>query len=313
VFTLAHISDWHATPVEGVRLRELMNKRLLGWLSWWSERRYVHRPEVLRALFEDLKGQRPDHVAVTGDLTHISLEQEFIAAEQLLGELGPPSWVSLVPGNHDAYVRVPPARGWDRWSHYMASDEAVESARRTDSALAAPLAAEFPTLRIRGPIALIGLCTAQPTAPGLASGRVGSEQLERLAASLSALGSRGICRVVLSHHPISDDGLSRRRRLADSADVRSVLREVGAELVLHGHGHRTQLVEIPGPSHTIPVVGVRSSSHAGESEERLAQYHLFRIESVSSESRCPRVRVSLSIRGYDAASGGFVAVEERAI
>ena len=290
-----------------------MNKRLLGWFSWWSERRYVHRPELLRALFEDLKSQKPDHVAVTGDLTNISLEQEFIAAKELLGELGSPSWVSLVPGNHDAYVRVPRARAWDRWSSYMASDEAVEAAGRAGAALTAPLAAEFPTLRIRGPIAFVGLCTAQPTAPGLASGRVGSEQLERLAASLSELGSQGMCRVVLSHHSVSDDGLSRRRRLSDSADVRAVLKEVGAELVLHGHGHRTQIVEIPGPSRGIPVIGVRSSSHAGDSEERRAQYHLLRIESAAPERGGSRFRLALSIRGYDVASGGFVAVEERAI
>lgn len=313
MFTLAHISDWHATSLEGVRLRELMNKRLLGWLSWSSARRHVHRVEVLRALFQDLRSQSPDHVAVTGDLTNISLEQEFVAARELLAELGPPTWVSLVPGNHDAYVRVPRARAWDRWSNYMASDQAAEAARRAGAALTAPLAAEFPTLRIRGPIAFVGLCTAQPTAPGLASGRVGSEQLERLAASLSELGSQGMCRVVLIHHPISDDGLSRRRRLSDSADVRAVLKEVGAELVLHGHGHRTQIVEIPGPSRAIPVIGVRSSSHAGDSEERRAQYHLFRIESAAPERRGPPFRLVLSIRGYDVASGGFVAVEERAI
>ena len=114
MFTLAHVSDWHATSLKGVLVSEVMGKRLLGWISWRQSRRYVHRLEVLRALFNDLKQQGPDHVAVTGDLTNISLEREFLAASLLLRELGPPNWVSLVPGNHDAYVRVPASSGLNR-------------------------------------------------------------------------------------------------------------------------------------------------------------------------------------------------------
>ncbi len=313
MFTLAHVSDWHATSLEGVRPRELMNKRVLGWLSWMSERRHVHRLEVLRALFRDLRGQGPDHVAVTGDLTNISLEREFEAAAELLSELGPPEGVSLVPGNHDAYISLPRARAWDRWSSYMASDEAIATARAAAVPPTAPAAGDFPTVRIRGPVAFVGLCTAQPTAPGLASGRVGHDQLQRLAARLSELRSRDLCRVVLCHHPVNDDSFGWRRRLLDSAALRAVLHQEGAELVLHGHGHRTLIGELPGPSHKIPVVGVRSSSHRGVPENRRAQYHLFRIESLAAGSEGRRCRLSLSTRGYDEATGGFVAEGERAL
>jgi 3',5'-cyclic AMP phosphodiesterase CpdA len=285
-----------------------MNKRLLGWLSWSRRRRHVHRPEVLRALFADLRVQAPDHVAVTGDLTNIALEQEFPAAASLLAELGPPSWVSLVPGNHDAYVPVPMSCSWDLWAEYMASDVPV-AAGSDGGTLVAPAMEDFPTLRRRGPIALVGICSAMPTPPLYANGRVGADQLARLAAMLGELAAEGACRVVLIHHPVTDDGFSARRRLSDSAELREILREVGAELVLHGHGHRTQVREVEGPRGPIPIVGVRSSSHSEAREERRSTYHLFRIEPQPGA----RPTLSFSTRGYDAESGGFVAEGERAL
>jgi 3',5'-cyclic AMP phosphodiesterase CpdA len=312
VFTLAHLSDWHVTSLDDVRWSDLVNKRFLGWLSWRQRRRHHHRPEVLRALFKDLKRQMPDHVAVTGDLTNVALAQEFEHAAQLLAELGPPSWVSLVPGNHDAYVPIARSRSWDLWSEYMVSDEALEERETASSALRAPGNEEFPTVRIRGPVALIGACSALPTPVGQASGQLGASQLERLASTLAELRSRELCCVVLVHHPVIDDGFTPRRRLRDAAEFRGVLRDVGADLVLHGHGHRTVIGEIGGPEGGIPVVGVRSSSHSHELESRRAQYHLFRIERTAVASG-PRFRFRLSTRGYDAASGGFTAEGERVL
>jgi 3',5'-cyclic AMP phosphodiesterase CpdA len=58
----------------------LLGKRALGWLSWKLRRRHAHRSEVLEALIADLRKTAPDHVAVTGDLTNVSLEDEFGAA-----------------------------------------------------------------------------------------------------------------------------------------------------------------------------------------------------------------------------------------
>ncbi len=310
MFTLAHLSDWHITSPDGCRWADLANKRFLGWLSWRQRRRYRHRADVLRELFKDLKRQTPDHVAVTGDLTNIALPQEFEAAAQLLAELGPPAWVSLVPGNHDAYVPVPRAQSWDRWSEYMVSDEVLEERASPAAPLSAPTDDDFPTVRIRGPLALVGACSAVPTPMGYASGRIGAAQLERLASTLAELRARELCCVVLIHHPVTDEGFTPRRRLVDSIDLREVLRNVGADLVLHGHGHRTVITRIEGPEGDIPVVGVRSSSHCADKESHRAQYHLFQVER-TAVSRGPRFRFGLLTRGYDAATGGFVGEGER--
>lgn len=302
MFTLGHVSDWHTTSLVGASPRELFSKRFFGWLSWHVRRRRVHQQPVLDALFADLQSQQPDHVAVTGDLTNVALEHEFVRASELLRKLGTPDWISLVPGNHDSYVFVQQDRSWDLWRDYMCSDGEADEPGGQQSPL------RFPSLRVRGSVALIGLCSALPTPLFRATGTLGSEQLSRLEALLPQLAERGLYRVVLLHHPLTHTGISPRRRLTDGPQLEAVLGRVGAELVLHGHRHRTMIQRIAGPSGEIPVVGVRSASDVGEIQEKRAQYHLYRIEREGAAAR-----VSLLQRGYDAKSGRFVSEGEQTL
>ena len=78
---------------------------------------------------------------------------------------GSPAGVTLVPGNHDAYVRSGVAASRAHWGDYMCGDEA------------AAVPNGFPFLRRRGPLALIGVSTSVPSLPLMAIGRVGSDQL----------------------------------------------------------------------------------------------------------------------------------------
>ena len=302
MFTLAHLSDLHATSLEGVRPRDLVGKRLLGWLSWQVRRRRIHRPEILAGLLEDLRSAAPDHVVVTGDLTNVALEGEFAAARRWLERIGDPGFLSVVPGNHDAYVALPFGAAWAHWREYLASD-----AERTEAASAsAPV--EFPTLRVRGPLALVGLNTATPTGLFQATGRAGEEQLGRLERLLEKLADSGLWRVLLLHHPPTEGAVARRRALLDAAAVREVLSRAGAELVLHGHAHRTLLGELEGPRGPIPVVGARSGSDLGSRPGKRAQYHLYRFEPGSH-----RPRIHLAIRGYDPSAQRFHAEQGRCL
>ena len=298
LFTLAHITDWHTTTLNGARPAAFIGKRFFGWLSWNLRRARTHRPEVLEALFADLQNQRPDHVAVTGDLTNVALESEFIEAAQWLHKLGPPASISLIPGNHDAYVRMPPHRSWDHWAPYMAGDGAAEGDP-------APAFGDFPTVRVRDRVALVGLCSAVPTPLFQASGRLGSVQLARVEAVLKELRDRDVYRVVLVHHPLVDRESSRRRQLLDAAGLKEVLARCGAELVLHGHRHRTIVEAVPGPAGSIPVVGARSSSDVGMKEHKRAQYHLYRFDPENREGPITR-----RVRGWDPSSRSFVAEGE---
>ena len=69
---------------------------------------------------------------------------------------------------------------------------------------------------MRGPLALVGLCSAQPTLPFLAGGSLGAAQLERLEALLVELRERALVRVVLVHHAPVPGMVSARRALWDA-------------------------------------------------------------------------------------------------
>jgi len=300
MISIGHLSDLHTTPVHPERIRDLFNKRVTGWLSWRLRRRHAYLPRVLDALIDDLARTQPDHVVVTGDLTNVALPSEFRAARGVLDRLGAPDRVFVIPGNHDAYVRVAPERGLDLWRDYLASD-AGEGPPEAPSA--------HPTLRRRGEVAIVGVDSACPTAWFLAQGAVGEAQRERVEALLGRLRDEGLCRVVLIHHPIVDGATSQRRALRDAAEFRAVLERAGAELVLHGHNHRTQIARVPGPDGPIPVVGVRSGSYLGEKEHKRARYHLYDFERNAAVG--PRFRVRLRARGFDPATGAFGPVDER--
>ncbi|HXL67360.1 MAG TPA: metallophosphoesterase [Xanthobacteraceae bacterium] len=277
MFTLAHISDPHLAPDPGPRLAELMGKRALGHLNWRLRRARRHRPEALDALVADLKAQPKDHTAVTGDLVVLSLAHEFAPAEKFLRRLGPPKDVTLVPGNHDAYVRATEALHREAWAEYLAGDT--------------PGAEMFPFVRRRGPIALVGVSTALPTLPFLATGRVGKAQLARLAEILPALDREGLFRVILIHHPPAGRR-SPHEMLTDAPRFRALIRQHGAELILHGHDHAASRLTIAGPEGAIPVIGVPSASHP-PGHERAGAYNLYRIEGKPGD-----VTVEMESRGF---------------
>ena len=305
MFTLAHISDLHAAPISTPRFASLSFKQAIGWLKWSWQRSRQHRPEVLEALVADLRRERPDHVAVTGDLTNVSLVEEFHAALQWLQHLGGPRRVSLVPGNHDAYIRTRRTASWEYWAEYMESDPKDSTVAEESRLGGRDLAACFPNVRVRGPLALVGVSSALPVGLFRANGEVGARQREKLEYVLHDLAKANVCRVVLIHHPPTNIGLSARRRLADARALRTVLERAGAELVLHGHTHKTVFSSVAGPAGPIPVIGVRSASDIGHRPGRGAQYHLYRIERQNAEPNSLGFRISMSTRSYDAERGCF--------
>jgi 3',5'-cyclic AMP phosphodiesterase CpdA len=304
VFSLGHLSDLHATPVVVRNPLDLFNKRFFGWLSWRIRRRHFHRTSVVDALMDDLSRTPIDHLVVTGDFANLSLASEFGAARERLKRLGDARDVSIVPGNHDAYVRVPQADSWNLWSDYLESDESETAAEFADPR------DRFPTLRVRGPLAVVGLCSALPTRLFDASGTLGDAQLERLERLLRDLSKRDLCRVISIHHPVTAGATHQRRWLRDAESLRGVIGRAGADLVVHGHNHRTLIAAIDGPDGSIPVVGVRSASDIGQRPGRRAQYHIYEIQRDSGGGG-PRFRIALRIRGYDPDSGRFRAEEER--
>jgi 3',5'-cyclic AMP phosphodiesterase CpdA len=296
MFVLAHLSDPHLAPLPTPTLSELAGKRLTGYVNWQRKRRLIHRSDVLARIVANLKTQAVDHIAVTGDLVNLSLPAEYAPAHAWLRSLGPPADVTVVPGNHDAYVRAYALRPQTEWGDYMRGDDAV--------AVSQPGCAMFPSLRRRGPVALIGLSTAVPTPPFFATGRVGAEQLARLAPLLDRCAQEGLFRIVLIHHPPLSSHPKYLKRLVDAAAVCDVLARHGAELVLHGHDHVHSLAYLDGPRQQVPVVGVPSASEAPPGEHDAAAYNLYRIDEVAGAWRYQMVS-----RGFARAGGSIVELK----
>jgi 3',5'-cyclic AMP phosphodiesterase CpdA len=279
----AHVSDLHLPFEPRLNWRQRFSKRQLS--AWaWRRRRAVQRPEILQALRADLLAQRPGQLLVTGDIINFSLPAEYAQAGAWLGELSRDMPVNLVPGNHDVLRRVDDAEGLGQWRRFTEG------------------ATQWPWVARRDGVAFIGLCSAVPTAPLLASGRLGATQLERLAARLEEEGRAGRMRVVLLHHPLADGAVPARKALSDRRALRAVLARAGAELVLHGHARFARLEAVAGPRSPIPVLCVPSSSALPNRRDEAARWHLVTLPAPGAP-RWARVEV----RQWSLARAGFVA------
>jgi 3',5'-cyclic AMP phosphodiesterase CpdA len=282
MFTLAHLSDPHIGPIPTPRLAEVMNKRGLGLINWYRRRHRHHHVDVLDAIVDDMRARSPDHIAVTGDLVNVSLDAEFARAAKWLARLGAPEDVTLTPGNHDAYVRRVAGHAAEHWGDYMRGDDG----------------ADFPFVRRRGPVAIIGLTTSLPTGPFMATGRLGGAQLAQFAEHLIVLSREPVFRVVLIHHPPIPNRGHYMKRLIDAPVFRALLADHGAELVLHGHNHEQQLMWLDGPRGRIPVVGVPSASAIVSDHDEPAAYNLYSIGGAPGAWECEVVSRGLR-EGHD--------------
>jgi 3',5'-cyclic AMP phosphodiesterase CpdA len=278
-FTLAHLSDPHLAPLPQPQFRDLVGKRALGYLNWTRNRRKFHRRDVLDALVSDVQAQAPDHIAVTGDLVNLALEAEFAPALQWLESVGAPDRVTVIPGNHDAYVRATQCRFAEVCGDYLDGDDGS-------------VGVSFPSLRRRGPLALISVSSAVPTPPLMATGWLGRPQLDALERMVVGLSAEQAFRVLLIHHPLRSD--ARTKGLTDSSQLLTLLKRHGVELVLHGHDHVHSTIWVEGPQGTIPAIGVPSASALAHGRYPAAAYNLFSIERDGATWRCEQ-----TVRGMD--------------
>jgi len=281
-FTIAHITDPHLGPAPMPGLADFRLKRLMGYVNWKRARERLNDMGLLERLVEDLRAQRADHVAVTGDLINIGMPAEFRRAAAWMKTLGDPCDVSFVPGNHDAYVRPAMPLLAAAFAPWTTGDSG---------------SVDFPYLRVRGEIAIIGLSSGVPTAPLMATGRLGARQIGAFADLLEETGAKGLARVVLIHHPPLAAGARPLRGLTDAPAFERVVRALGVEAVLHGHSHK-QMVRFLRTAASrscdgaIPVFCAPSAAAMAQDLRRRAAYHLVRIEREDG-----RWRVRARVRG----------------
>jgi 3',5'-cyclic AMP phosphodiesterase CpdA len=293
-FLLAHLSDPHIGPLPKMPLRAMLNKRLTGAYNWHRARANIHDMDVFKRIIADLKHQKPNHIALTGDLVNVGFGAEFPQALTHLEALGPPHDVSIIPGNHDAYLAHSLGEMSKIFGAFMQSDDSSVTE-------AIPV---FPYLRRREGVALIGVNSGIPTAPFMATGRVGKPQRDEIASMLRATQEEGLFRVLMVHHPALPGGTRFGRWLQDRHAFGALLRESTPDLVIHGHNHRFSIMYARKNTREIPVIGVGSASAVPGSPHHQAEYLLYRIEPEAIGARITVMR-----RGYDAKTGEIKLID----
>jgi 3',5'-cyclic AMP phosphodiesterase CpdA len=234
---LAHFSDLHLLSLEGVPLRRFLNKRATGWANLRLRRGSVHRASYVTAIAREIRKVGVDHVIITGDLTNLALESEFELARRVIeNDLSfDAKHVTIVPGNHDVYTRGSHVE--KRFAAYFADYLVSDLPELTVDVGAG----RFPIVKLRGPVAVIGLCSAVPRLPFIAAGRLGKAQLSALQRVLEHAEVRRRTPIVAIHHPPHNPSSKLKTMvegLSDAAMLWTSVRHVPACVIVHGHLHR---------------------------------------------------------------------------
>jgi 3',5'-cyclic AMP phosphodiesterase CpdA len=298
---IAHISDLHVIALDGAVPFRLLNKRLTGYVNLKLVRSHMHQLRLAQAVAREVRRGGFDHVVITGDLTNLALEQEFERARTLLEEdLGSsPDAVSIVPGNHDVYTHG--AHRSRRFDHYLgrfASSDLPGLGGVT-------LPGAFPFVRLRGPVAIIGLCSALPRPPLVASGVLGAAQREALARILAHPEVQTRTPIILQHHPPHNPA-SRSKTLLeglwDAPEERALLACLTRGLMLHGHLHRRIRRTLVTGTGAVEAVGTSSASLHHAAPDRMAGYNVMELDERGQLSAIAGFRLNLSSGAFERTS-----------
>ena len=271
---IAHFSDLHVLALEGVETSRFMNKRFTGWVNLRLKRGHKHKPAYVREIAREVTKSGVDHVIITGDLTNLALEQEFEAVKQLLEEeLGlPRENITVVPGNHDLYTRgaMRAKRFTNFFAPYMESDLPE---------LAADLElGRFPIVKLRGPLAIIGLSSAVPRPPLVASGELGDAQMLALERILAHDEVKSRTPIVALHHPVHNPSSKTKawvEGLRDADRLNDIVQGVPNGMFLHGHLHKRVQRSLATRDGKMLSVGATSASLDHEDEHKMAGFNVY--------------------------------------
>ncbi len=280
---LIQLTDPHLSSLESFNFFGVKGKRKSGYLSWYRNRRHIHRPEILEQLTRAVHDESPDRILLTGDLVHLGLEDEIIEAASWLRQLGTPQQVMLVPGNHDNYAVDSLAAMQRYWCDYLPAQDTA----------ATDYTAAYPVEKTVGGLRLLGLNTSCVSRIFSAQGELGKAQLSRLRDALGGPAStrpgqalnRSVFTCLLIHHPPLPGMASKRKALRDAGDLQHIIKEQQPDLVLYGHIHCNRQQQHGE---------IRSFCTASASSINNASYRVFDVEKMAQGWRCHMRLMSLN-------------------
>jgi 3',5'-cyclic AMP phosphodiesterase CpdA len=175
--------------------------------------------EAIAWFTDRVRAEKPDAVAITGDLTMRARSTEYEAAGAWLATLGVP--LTVEPGNHDLPYHNPLARMLWPYRRYQRITRAIEQPVDVAGAWLVPLKT---TVRAQWRL---------NWSWGVVSRRSLKDAVERL-----RMCPRGRVALVTCHHPLTDEGVSEGHgETLRGVEALHALAQAGADAVLSGHVH----------------------------------------------------------------------------
>lgn len=294
MFRLAHISDIHFAPLPQPKWHELLSKRLTGYINWQRSRQYDISNRVLNELIEDIKQQNINHLHISGDLVNLALPKEFSQVVNWLQNILPSQQVSVIPGNHDAYLIGSINQFTASFAPWLSCDSSPDPLPAKIKELIDNNPDIFPYIKIRDKIAIIGLNSAVAMPPFIAAGYVNNKQIKLLNKLLKLCQAEQFFRIVSIHHPPFFKLKQAAKALYGLNSLLACLSEAGAELVLHGHTHKATIKQIKGSGNNIiPVIGISAAGQTNQHHD-LAGYNLLDINVQGQLMDCTLKRYQLN-------------------
>ena len=175
-------------------------------------------PAIANGLVEDLQGQNPSLIAVSGDLTQRARGRQFRDAQQFLERLPQPQIV--VPGNHDVPLFDVVRRFLSPLGRYRKIVTEEVDPCYEDSE-----------------IVVLGLNTARSLT--WKSGRISERQMEKIRTHFGSAGGDRF-KVLMTHHPFippPGDPVHAIDLVGRAAEALPVIDECGVDLLIAGHLH----------------------------------------------------------------------------
>ena len=263
---ISHISDLHIPITKSPKYSELFNKRIIGYINHHSKRKNLHKKENLKLVIEDIHSKKTKHTLITGDLVNLSLESEFINASNFLNESFPQNNYSIVPGNHDAYVKIDYKKSL---RHFEVGQDKINLQTSNSP---------FPFLKIIDRIAIIGFSTAIQSPPFMCWGKISKEQIELFDQLLDSIDQNDYFKIIMLHHPLHQFGWMNMKGLLNKDNIVDKILNRGANLIIHGHLHREVINFIEYNKTSIPCIGAPSSSRIIDGALSYLQYHIRKID-----------------------------------
>ena len=221
----------------------------------------IAQPGIVEHIVADVNANKPDLVAVSGDLTQRARTEQFEDAAAMIDGFEAP--VIVVPGNHDVYAWwYPLARLFNPLSRYCRYI--------TDDLL--------PTYEGDG-MAVLGVSSA--TGRTIKGGHITTESRDRIRSFFGAQPPERFKVLVVHHHLTKIQALGPHDVAKEAKDTLAAAAETGVDLILCGHLHISHVhpfETVPGVHRVVIVsAGTATSTRGRRTNRRTNFYNLIRV------------------------------------